>query len=332
MKIAIVRLSSLGDIIFCMAALQVIRRHQPDSRITWFADKKFADILDYNPDLQHVVKIDLKRLKGDFSFKGLKREYDRLLEQGKFDVVIDLHGMIKSAVISRIVGGTTCGFHPRTAKEPLTALLYGKTFDIPLDMNTVHRYASLVAQSLGLPLSEEELIHKSPFLFYGEDDAAFSREYFCDTRKNIVLVVGSTWESRNYPQDKFVTIANALQGNILICHGNDSEYRTALYIQERSPHVSILPRMNLNQLKAAISRADLLIGGDTGPTHIAWANNIPCIVIFGPTPAHRIYPGATCRILKSPSVVDDRKLDKNDFSIREIPETRVIELARELLG
>jgi lipopolysaccharide heptosyltransferase I len=332
MKIAIVRLSSLGDIIFCMTALQVIKCHFSDSQITWFVDKKFGDILDYNTDLQHIVKIDLKRLKSDFSFKGLKGEYGRLLEHGRFDVVIDLHGLIKSAVISRIVGGATYGFHPRTAKEPLTALLYSKTFDIPLDMNTVHRYATLATRALGLSLAENELIHKRPFLFYGKDDIAFTREYFCDSMKNIILVVGSTWESRNYPKDKFIIIANTLQENILICHGNETEYQTARYIQERSPHVKILPRMNLNQLKAAISQADLLIGGDTGPTHIAWANNIPCIVLFGPTPAHRIYPGSTCRILKSSSVVDDKKLDQNDFSIREISETRVIELALELLA
>jgi heptosyltransferase-1 len=128
-----------------------------------------------------------------------------------------------------------------------------------------------------------------------------------------------------------VTIAHALQENILVCHGNDAEYQTACYIQKRSPLVKILPRMNLNQLKATISQADLVIGGDTGPTHIAWANNIPCVVIFGPTPAHRIYSGDTCRILKSSSAVDDNKLDKNDFSIQEISAERVLELAKELL-
>jgi heptosyltransferase-1 len=332
MNIALVRLSSLGDIIFCMAALQVIKRHRPDISITWFTDKKFADILDYNPDLQHIVKIDLKNLKGNFSFSGLKYEYSRLLEWGRFDVVIDLHGMLKSAVISRLVGGDTYGFHYHTAKEPLTSLLYGKTFDIPLEMNTVHRYASLVAQALRLPLTEEELIHKQPFLFYGDDDASCIIEYLSKDQKNIMLVVGSTWESRNYPKDKFVAIANALQGNILICYGNDQEYQAAQYIAERSLFVRVLPKLNINQLKAAISQVDLLIGGDTGPTHIAWANNIPCIVLFGPTPAHRIYPGATCRILKSSSVVTERRLDKNDFSIHEISEVQVIELARELLG
>jgi len=332
MKLALVRLSSLGDIIFCMAALQIIKRNRPDISVTWFADKKFADILDYNPDLEHVVKIELKDLKRDFSFSGLKREYSNLLEWGRFDVVIDMHGMLKSAVISRLVGGRIYGFHKNTAKEPLTSLLYGTALDIPLEINTVYRYASLVAQALDIPLTEEELVYKQPFLFYGDSDAAYTAEYFCEDQKNIILVVGSTWESRNYPKDKFVSIANSLQGNILICYGNDTEFQTAQYIAERSSFVRILPKMNLNQLKAAISQADLVIGGDTGPTHIAWANNVPCIVIFGPTPAHRIYPNATCRILKSSSVVDDRKLDRNDFSIREISELQVIELAVELLS
>jgi len=315
-----------------MASLQIIKHHLPECSITWIADKKFADILDHNPDLEYIVKLELKSLRKKFSFSGLQHEYSKLLEHGKYDLVIDLHGMIKSAVISRIVGKVTCGFHPRTAKEPLTALMYGKRIDIPLEINTVFRYSSLVAQSLGITITEQELINKRPFLFYTQKDVSCSEQFFHSDRKNIILVVGSTWESRNYPKEKFVAVANALQENILVCHGNDQEYKTAQYLAERSPFVSILPRMNINQLKAAVSRADLLIGGDTGPTHIAWANNIPCIVIFGPTPAHRIYPSETCRILKSSSKVDDRKLDRNDFSIKEIPESHVIELARELLS
>ena len=331
MKIAIVRLSSLGDIIFCMASLQIIRHHLPGCQITWVADKKFADILDHNPDLDHIVKLDLKSLRKSFSISGLQCELHKLLAHGRYDLVIDLHGMIKSAVISRIIGKVTCGFHPDTAKEPLTALLYGKRIDISLEINTVLRYASLAAQSLGTTVTDQELINKRPFLFYTENEVSCSEKFFHSDRKNIILVVGSTWESRNYPKDRFVAVANALRENILVCHGNDQEYQTAQYIADRSPFVTILPRMNINQLKAAVSRADLLIGGDTGPTHIAWANNIPCIVIFGPTPAHRIYPSETCRILKSSSTVDDRKLDRTDFSIRDIPESRVIELARELL-
>jgi heptosyltransferase I len=331
-KIAIVRLTSLGDIIFCATALQLIKRRFPDSSITWFADGRFADILDYNPDLCRVVKVNLKELKSAFSLESLKKEYGKLTDAGPFDLAIDMHGMIKSAFIARKVGRVRCGFNHLAAKEPLATLCYDKTFPIPLEMNTVCRYATLAARSLEMNFDERELKEKKPFLFFRPQDQEISAGHFCSDRKNVIFIVGSTWESRNYPKERFVTIANTLKENILICHGTAAEFETARYIAERSPYASILPRMDLNQLKAAVSRADLLIGGDTGPSHIAWANNVPCIVIFGPTPVHRIYPGPACQTLKSDSAVFEKRLNKNDFSIREIHESAVVELAVELLA
>ncbi len=331
MNIAVIRLSSLGDIIFCMASLQIIKHRFPESSITWVADRKFADILDHNPDITNLVKVDLKGLASNFSLSRLIGSYRQVTGQGKFDLTIDLHGMIKSAAVASLMGGKHYGFHRSVAKEPLSSLFYSKTFALDLEMNTVYRYASLAAQSLEIPLDEAQLIDKQPYLFYHQDDLLPTRGYFRKDKKNIIFVVGSTWESRNYPKEKFVTIANSLKENVLICAGNAQELATAAFIAERSPHVTILPAMNLNQLKAAISQADLVIGGDTGPSHIAWANNIPAIVIFGPTPAHRIYPTTLCRIIKSSSSVNERKLNKNDFSIREIEASLILRNAGELL-
>jgi heptosyltransferase I len=331
MKIAIVRLSSLGDIIFCMAALQVIKRHLPDSSITWFADTKFADILDHQPDLDRVVKLDLKGLKKEFSLAKLSREYRLVADAGPFDAVIDLHGMIKSAIVARRAGSNPSGFAFGVVKEPLASLFYGRRFDIPQECNTVLRYATLLARSLGFSFEESELIDKEPFLFHSPKDEAATLDYFRSDRKNVIFVVGANWESRKYPKERLVTIADSLRENVLISHCSPAEYAAACFIAERSPFARVLPRLDLNQLKAAISRADLVIGGDTGPTHIAWANNVPCVVLFGPTPAHRIYPGPRCKILKSSTVVREAHLNKNDFSIRELSEASVLALARELL-
>lgn len=331
MRIAIVRLSSLGDIIFCMSCLQLIRRRIPEARITWVADSKFADVLDHNPDLEQVIKLDLKSTKRSLSFARACAQYQKVVQAGKFDAVIDLHGMIKSAVVARKLGNHCFGFSRDVAKEPLATLLYRRTFSLPLEMNTVYRYCTLAAQSLGFSFDEQELVEKKPFLYYGAEDEVISRDCFRCDKKNVIFVVGSTWESRNYPKEKLVTVANSLKENILICWGNQSEYESAQYIAKHSPYASVLPKMNLNQLKAAVSRADLLIGGDTGPSHMAWANNVPCVVLFGPTPSHRIYPGPKCRILKSSSVVREAKLDKNDFSIRELREEEIASLAQELL-
>ena len=331
MKIGIVRLSSLGDIIFCMAALQVIKRHLPESSITWFADTKFADILDHQPDLDRVIKLDLKELKRNFSWAKLHREYRQVADAGPFDLVIDLHGMIKSALVARRAGANTSGFGYDVVKESLAGFFYHRKVSIPLECNTVYRYASLAARSLEFSFDERELVDKKPFLFHALKDEEPTREFFRSDRKNVIFVVGATWESRIYPKERLVSIANTLKENVLICHSSPAESEAARFIAERSPFVTVLPKLDLNQLKAAISRADLVIGGDTGPTHIAWANNVPCIILFGPTPPHRVYPGPRCKILKSSSLVREAQLNKNDFSIKELSEASILALARELL-
>lgn len=332
MKIAIVRLSSLGDIIFCMTSIQLIKRRFPDASITWICDGKFADILDYNPHLDKIVKIDLKAARKTRDVGLLRAQYRKLAELEHHDIAIDLHGMLKSAVMARFAAKHTAGFDFVSIKEPLAALLYRDRFRLPIEMNTVRRYAELAGQAIGFTVNEEELIDKEPFLFYGKDDVNVSNPVFREDKKNVIFVLGSTWESRNYPAENFIRIAQSLKENILLLYGNEAERKTAEYIAERSSYAKLLPSMDLNQLKAAISRADLVIGGDTGPTHIAWANNIPCVVIFGPTPPTRIYANKTTRILKSRSHVDDRKLNKNDFSIQEIKPDLVLQISEELLA
>jgi heptosyltransferase-1 len=322
-KIAIVRLTSLGDIIFCMAALQLIKRRLPESSITWFADRKFADILDYNPDLAGIVKIDLKGLKKDFSTRKLWDEYRRISLAGKFDLVIDLHGMVKSAFVARMIGRKTVGFHRSMIKEPLAALFYQRTLVAPGDAMPAYRYAQLAMAALGFSCEEEELKTKQPFLFYRDEDGAMTRDLFRPGVKNVIFVPGTSAAEKNYPWEKYVAIAEGLRQNVLVCHGSDQEYAVACAIAESSSSVSLLPRLNLNQLKAAISRADLVIGGDTGPTHIAWANNVPSITLFGPTPPCT-YVTKVNRIITAP-------VAQGVLSIRNIEVNTILTLAEELL-
>ena len=100
---------------------------------------------------------------------------------------------------------------------------------------------------------------------------------------------------------------------------------------QQTDTINVLPRLDLNSLKALIAKVDLLIGNDTGPTHMAWGLNIPSITLFGPTPVSRVYQTDINKVLKSPSVVNPFKLNKQDFSIQEIDENEVIQLAESLL-
>jgi heptosyltransferase-1 len=99
----------------------------------------------------------------------------------------------------------------------------------------------------------------------------------------------------------------------------------------QSDTIKVMPRLDLNNLKALIARADLLIGNDTGPTHMAWALNKPSITIFGPTPVSRVYQTDINKVVKSASIVNPYKLNRLDYSIKDIDENEIIELAKTLL-
>lgn len=96
-------------------------------------------------------------------------------------------------------------------------------------------------------------------------------------------------------------------------------------------NIKVMPKLDLNDLKAVIARTDLVIGNDTGPTHMAWALNKPSITVFGPTPISRVYQTDINKVIKSHSTVNPYKLNKEDYSIRDIDEREIIELAKHLL-
>ena len=330
MNIALIRLTSLGDIILAMASLQIIRRSLPECRITWFADKRFADILDHQPDIHQVVKIDLKGLKKQKDLTtALAAEYRTLAGHGPFDAVIDLHGMIKSAVIAAILGGKRYGFSRDMRKEALAGLFYNHTIPVPLGQPAVCRYATLVARSLGLEFQPADLTPPRPYLFWGAEDGALTDGYFSRERRTIIFVAGTSAGYKNYPPEQFARLADLLQENILVCHGNQQELATAHRIAGQSSHVRVLPTLSLNQLKAAIGRADLVIGGDTGPTHIAWACGVPSITLFGATPVC-ICPTERNRVISTTSTINLRTPDPRDDSVRSIDVGEIARLAREL--
>ena len=127
-----------------------------------------------------------------------------------------------------------------------------------------------------------------------------------------------------------MAIADALQVQTFIVWGSEEEHEKAVWMQEQSKYLSVLPRGSLDELKYVISKCNLLIGNDTGPTHMAWGLNIPSITIFGPTPTNRVYVTPINKVVKSRSEINHYKLNKNDFSISEIEADEIIQMAKGL--
>jgi heptosyltransferase-1 len=329
-RIAIVKLSALGDIVHAMVALQFIKAALPDSRIDWVVEERFAGVLKDNPDIDNVLTVNLKSLKTNKMAVFRQLKTIRGYAVNNYDLVIDAQGLIKSAVTAGLLGKRVAGFDADSIREKAASWFYDVKVACAYDANTIDRNAAVLSEPLGLRISREQILAKKPFLFFDHEGQSLYT-YLRQDRLNIVLVIGSTWESRNYPADRFVKIAEALQQNCLVIWGSEQEKNIADSMAAQSRYVNVMPKLDLNSLKALIAKADLLIGNDTGPTHMAWALNRPSITIFGPTPVSRVYQTDINKVVKSASSVNPYKLNKQDYSIREISEQEIIGKARTLL-
>ncbi len=317
MKIAIVKLSALGDIIQSAFVVQYIKKHFPDAILHWFVEEKFSAVLHETEGIDKVCPVNLSRLKKSPS--TLFEEIKKIRAYGYYDVVIDMQGLIKSAIVSRLLSDDVRGFGKNGLREKQAAWFYSKEFAIPYDTPTTDRYRLLASEALGFSLSKEEVMHKAPYM------QVAARPDFVPQEPYAMFVVGSTWQSRVYPKEQFAKVVQGLEMPVVIPHGNAEERAFAEYLAAQSPNVRVLPKMSLHELKAVASHSALVVGNDTGPTYLGWANNIPSVILFGPTPPVRVYSDARTILLKSSSVVDPLKLNKEDYSIKEISPEEILE-------
>lgn len=326
-RIAIVRLSALGDIVNSAVVLQFIHQSFPDAKIEWVTEEIFEPILINHPLISCVHTINLKKLKQNKSFTLFRETISKLRSFGTFDIVIDMQGLIKSAIVAKIISKNTHGFDKNSTRESLAALFYKKSSSIPYDENVVKRNCFIISDALGFKINNKMILEKTKVFpitkqFYHNENG----------KKNIAIVIGASWESKKYPKETIVKLCDELKENCLILWGNEVERESALWICKHSKFATIAPKLSLSELVSFIDSCDLLIGNDTGPTHIAWAQNIPSITLFGPTTTRMIHQTPINIGIKSPSKVNIFKINKNDFSIKNIEVEEIVKKAKGLLN
>jgi heptosyltransferase-1 len=327
-RIALVRLTALGDIINGAIVLQLIKKHYPDARVEWFCEEAFAPVLLGHPDLVKVHAVPIKRIKKEKSLALLRETLSLLKASGSFDKIIDMQGLLKSAVVARFIGKNIHGFDSASARESAASWFYRTSSHIAYEENVVRRNIDVVAEALSFSVDDEEIRSKKPCF------PPQARPSFLATdTKNIALVIGASWPSKEYPKEKFAELCSAL-GNCrcLLIWGSPREKEFADFIAERASNAVAAPKLSLAELRAVIEHCDLTIGNDTGPTHLAWAMNRPSITLFGPTNTRMIYETPLNLACESDSKVNINKIDKDDFSIRSIVVAEIAAKAKRLLA
>ena len=317
LKIAIVKLSALGDIVHAAIVLQFIKKHCPNAHITWLVDARFASLLKDHPLIDELVVLPLK--------ESFKKSYKIIKTLGKFDKIIDLQGLFKSAVVAKLLGKEIYGFSRESVKEKIAARLYRHKFKIDYNENIIVRNLSLVGYALNFSFDKSEILKKSPCF---EICKKFKNE---SGKKRILIAAFASEESKIY--DKFKDVIRLLDGcEIYLCYGSESEKARAETIISGTS-AKLLEKLSIKDMIDFIASCDLVIGNDSGLTHLAWAVNRPSITLFGNRPSHRnAYVTDKNLVVDMGKEIDARSIDKNDFCIREIYPETVANFAKRLLN
>jgi heptosyltransferase I len=330
MKIAIVKLSALGDIVHAMIVLQFIKQHNQKIEIDWIVEEEYKQLLESNKDIHQIHTVKLKKAKKSKSFFMLANELIKLRKFGPYDQVIDFQGLIKSAIISRLIPSIiTLGFDRYSIRESIASIFYNKVFNSPYSGNIILRNVGLINFALSINIDKKQIDHKLPFLFSTKNEYNFNLD---SSKNNILIVPGASFKAKIYPAIKYAELVNNVDANFFMIWASSDEKKITYEIKAHSKNIKVLERLNLSSLISFISQVDLVIGSDTGPTHMSWALNVPSITLYGATPGYRnSYQTLDNKVIESESEVNPLKINKTDFSIKDIEVSEIVKITRKLL-
>ena len=291
-RLLIVKTTSLGDVIHNLPVINDIRAHHPDMAIDWVVEESFADIPRLHPGVDSVMTVAMRRWRKQPFSAQTWREIASLkqqLQSRTYELVLDTQGLLKSALISRLVKAPHHGYDRHSIREPLATCLYNSKHKVSREQHAVPRIRQLAAQALGYPMPDS--LPDYGIASTTDISALQLPEHF------VVGLHGSSRDSKLWPVDHWIALAAQLHAKdlaLVLPWGSQAEHERALEIAEKSTQTIVLPRLELNQLAAVISAAHAAVGVDTGLMHLAVALKIPSVAIYTDTdPALTgIYPGA----------------------------------------
>jgi heptosyltransferase-1 len=280
-RVLLIKTSSLGDVVHNLPVVADIHANAPDARIEWVVEEGFADIPRLHPGVSRVIPVALRRWRRRLWSPAAWREM-RVLRQtlgrDHYDLIIDTQGLIKSALLARLAQGTRCGQDAASAREPLCARFYDRTYPVARGQHAVARNRELVAHAIGYapPTAAPD---------YGIDAP---REYTVPdlTGSFVVCLHATSRTSKLWPESHWIRLGAALRAAglaMVLPWGNVVERTRAQAIASRVEGARVLPRLAIRDLAAVMGHARAAVGVDTGLVHLAVALGLPTVAIYTDT-------------------------------------------------
>lgn len=288
-RLLLVKTSSLGDVVHALPVASDLRRKFPGLEIDWVVEEAYADIPHLHPAVRHVIPIALRRWRRSLTRAATWREMRTALaalRADDYDLILDVQGLVKSALLVAMTrrtpdgDGRRCGYGRGAARERLATAFYDDGFDIPKDLHAVERNRRLAAAACGyacdLPLD---------YGIAASCAAPVDRPSWHGPEPCAVLLTGTSREEKLWPEDRWIGLMASLAGHGLrsvLPAGSPAERDRAERLAAALPATTVVaPPLPLAALAGLCANARLVVGLDTGLTHLAVALGRPTLALFG---------------------------------------------------
>ena len=299
-RFLIIRLGAIGDIVHSLPIASAIKDFMPNAEITWLVESVFAEILQGNPDVDHILTLNTKLLRKKLDFKGISRFFSSLKDLRGLnpDVAIVPQGLIKSGFLSFISGAKIrVGFEQIFCRERANAI-FSTDYAAPshLKSHVINKNLSLLnpleipipePKDFRFPLIETRKEFEKAESFYAENSLKSNGP---------VLVVhpGGGWITKQWDPIRFAKIADfwiqLTKGKVLFSWGPGEKELIEKILNLMNEDALISPLCSIREIISLIRRGDFYLGGDTGPSHIAAVLGLECVTLMGPTDPERNRP------------------------------------------
>lgn len=273
-KILIVRTSSLGDLVHMLPAMSDIRKHVPGAQIDWIVEDSFIEIPGWHAGIHDVIPVAHRRWRKHWwsaQTRVARAALRKTLDERQYDIVLDMQGLMKSIWLVRQTHGQRHGLDRRSAREPLASFFYNVKHTVEFWQPAVTRQRTLASLALG-------------YTYQGPPDFGLGRITDGATIEDYAVIMPSaSRDDKLWPEQDWQLVFRHLAERGLklkLLAGNAQEAARAQELVAGNPDAEVLPRMNLTDIAHVLARASVMVGLDSGLTHLSAGLGRPTIGIY----------------------------------------------------
>lgn len=275
MRVLIIRTTSLGDVVHAVPIVRDLHDHQGEVQIDWVAEESFAALVRLNRGVNRVIPVALRRWRHGFLSRSTWREvraFRHDLRREHYDVVIDLQQQVKGALLAGLARGPVHGPDRASAREAAATLFYRHRYRVDAGKHLIDRCRRLVGRVFAYEPAGPPRFALQPPPVSAAPDSPF-----------VVCVHGTSREEKLWPEAHWKALLEhfAKAGLVVVLPwGDNAEAARSQRLAAGALGVVVPPRRTLPELAALLAAATLVVGVDTGLTHLAAALGRPTVALF----------------------------------------------------